>query len=148
MRKYFKWFMLGIFIISVIITLILFFNFIKDHDTVYTDNELNQNSPLSIIYGKKWRRTGVAHYEGGLLVSDNMDLEDFRFMVFTEDYVEYCDMYGEDCDKYHYEYNDGIIFIDSEDYLIIKGTYNIVFDEEIIELSIEKDNYKYIYYLS
>lgn len=141
MRKYFKWILLIILIISLIITSILFINFSKNK------NENNNNSTeISEILNKRWRRVGAALYENGKLVSENNELYDLRYMFFTKDYVAYCNPPSEDCDEYTYTYSDGLITINSEDYFVTKGTYNISFKETGITLSQTSGNIKVIYY--
>lgn len=142
MKKNLKWILLVVLIISLIITGILFINFNKDRNSNAIDD-----TEFSKILNKRWRRVGVSLYENGELISENFELSDLRYMFFTQDYVAYCNPPSEDCDEYTYIYEDGVITINSEDYFITKGTYDIVFEEESITLSQTLESVKIIHHL-
>ena len=143
MRKYIKWILLVILIISLIITSILFINFASNRE----DTLKNETSELDKFYGKKLRRIGVALYKNDELISENLELTDLRFMVFNKNNVTYCDMNGEKCDKYDYLYEKDVITINSEDYFITNGTYEIEFTDNRILLTQMVDDMKMVHYL-
>lgn len=66
-------------------------------------------------------------------------------MVFNKHNVRYCIDNDNNCESYKYSYDDGLIDMPI-DFLVIKGEYNITYNENTIELSILNDNYKFIYY--
>lgn len=137
MRKYIKWIFLIIFIIALIITIMLFVNFAKNRDNkdIDTDNKISQ------LFDKKWVRTGLSIYENNVLKGENLNLSDTRYIVFSNDFVSYCNNIDNECKDYYYEYNDEYetVFIDSEDYLVERGTYKITFYQNKFDLSLIYD---------
>lgn len=125
MIKYIKWFLLTILITGLIILGIKFVNYDK--------------FKMSSIYNMEWYKKGIAIYEGDELFSENHELTSIYYMTFTKDKVNYCNSLTNECDKYSYSYKKGIMTVDAEDYFIPKGTYNINYNDEGLELSI-KDN--------
>ena len=136
MIKYVKWFLLIILIICLIIIGIKFDNYENKDEFVISD-----------IYNFSWYKKGIAVYENGELISENKDIVSSNYyMVFTKEKVSYYNLTMEKFDEYSYSYNDGKITINSEDYFISKGTYNIAFNDDLLELSIKDNKTEYVYY--
>lgn len=129
MKKYIKWILLVIFIISLIVTVFLFYKFINRNTDI--------NNQITQLYDERYFRTGISHYKDGVLINENLHLSDDRYVVFTEKYIEYCniDQVQDGCKKYNYSYNNGTIYIEAEDYFISKGEYNISFSDDGFDLS-------------
>lgn len=157
MKKYIKWIFLIIFVIAVIITILLFVNFAKNTD-LGTNNDGNNanvsdndNTAISKIYNLRWIRTGMSVYENEELTYEYLNFASDRYMVFSEDYVQYCYTSTEVCEDYKYQYNrdDRTIFIDSEDYFVVNGTYEIVLHENSFDLIMPvNETGKVIYYFN
>lgn len=138
MRKCIKWILLFMFIISFIILIVLFFN--------YDDSKLKKD--ISIIYNKHWYRDGVSLYDNGKFISENFKLGDTRYLYFTKDFVKYCDNATGACEQFNYIYDEenGTIYLDSSDYFIVKGTYNIEYDENEMKLIEVTDGVEFTHY--
>lgn len=142
MLKYIKWICLIIGIIGLIILGINFINY---------NNETKQKEEkfkISDFYNTVWYKRGVALYENNKLFNKNLNLDDSRYMVFYENYVEYHNPTTEKIDKYNYIYNEQnqTITINSEDFFLPNGTYNIEFENEYLKISQSIDGNEYIYY--
>lgn len=138
--KNIKWILLGILIILIIITIYMYFDFIKVKTDVPVDID-NTN----YIYNKKWYKIGVRTYKGEELIDNNFDLKNNKYMLFDKENVNYCDDTNNMCEEYEYSYNDGVIYMPM-DFLVIKGNYNVSFNEDIMELSMISGDYMFIYY--
>lgn len=143
MKKNIKWILLIITILSLIITCIMFINFNKER----TNNNI-QNSELSKIYDKIWLRTGISVYENNNFIGENLTLIDTRYLLFKKDKVSYCNPETDICTEYSYTYNeeDNTIYFDSEDYFVVKGTYEIKINEDNFELTMIAGNETIIYH--
>ena len=136
MIKYIKWFFLMILIAGLIILGIKFINFDKD------------DFDISSIYDLNWYKRGIAIYENDELFSENYNLAGIYYMTFMKDKVNYCNSISLECDEYFYSYKNGKITIDAEDYFISKGTYNINYNDEELELSVEDGEITTVYYFT
>ena len=135
MIKYIKWFLLIILIIALIIIGIKIVDYDKD------------KFDISIIYNKDWYKRGVAVYENDELFSENQSLNGIYYMIFMEDNVSYCNSMTKECVVYSYEYKNGKVTINSDDDFIPKGTYDIKYEDDVLELSIKDKINTIVYYL-
>lgn len=142
MLKYIKWLFLITGIIGIITLSIIFLNSNKNN------TKIEKKFEISDIYNTTWYKTGVAYYENKVLFSENLNLYDPRYMVFYKDYVEYYNPLIEKTDKYTYYYNEQsqTITINSEDFFLPNGTYNIDFENEYLKISQSIDGNDYVYY--
>ena len=102
-RKYFKWILLAIFIVFLIITVFLFLDFLEKS----TAEEQKKNNFAQLL-GINFLRTGVSYYKDGNLIDENLELIDSRYITFSEEYVEFCKK-PQNCVP-----NDYIIFLSHE----------------------------------
>lgn len=142
MLKYIKWLCLIIGIIGLIILGINFINYNSE------TKPKEEKFKIIDIYNTAWYKRGVAYYENKELFNENLNLDDPRYMVFYENYVEYYNPMTEKTDKYDYTYNEQTqtITINSEDFFLPNGTYNIEFEDSYLKISQSIDGNDYIYY--
>lgn len=138
--KYIKWICLSIAILGIIILSIIFIN--------NNNKPQEQKFNISDIYNTAWYKKGVAFYENGILFNENLELEDIRYIVFYKNYAEYHNPKLSKKDTYTYTYNqeNQTITINSEDYLLEKGTYNIDFENNYLKIYQLIDEKEYVYY--
>lgn len=142
MLKYIKWICLIIGIIGLIILSINFIN--------YNNNSKQKEEKFGIsdIYNTAWYKRGVAFYENKELFNKNLNLDDPRYMIFYETYVEYHNPITNQKNEYTYTYNqqNQTITLNSENFFLSNGTYNIEFENEYLKISQSIDGNDYIYY--
>lgn len=140
--KYLKWICLIIGIIGIISLSIIFLK--NNSNEPKTENIFE----ISDIYNTAWYKRGVAYYENKELFNKNLNLDDPRYMIFYENYVEFYNPIKEQENKYTYSYNqeNQTITINSEDFFLPNGTYNIEFENEYLKISQSIDGNDYIYY--
>lgn len=147
MRKYFKWILLAIFIIFLIITVFLFLDFLEKS----TAEEQKKNNFAQLL-GINFLRTGVSYYKDGNLIDENLELIDSRYITFNEEYVEFCNPMNLDksniCEKFNYYYENDLIYFDSSDYFVVKGEYYLEYTENGFSLIYEKGKEKAVYHFS
>lgn len=144
MKKYIKWVFLVISIISLIITIILFVNFLEQNNNKKPSIKDN----LGIMYDKYLIRKGIKIYENGELLGEDFDFKINHYIRFSNDYVEYCNDGIIDCDKYNYVYDNGNVNIFSEIFYKLDGIYEITIENNILILTQTRDNSKIINYFT
>ena len=80
--------------------------------------------------------------------NENFNLDDPRYMVFYETHLEFYNPLTNKKNEYSYSYTkkNKTITINSEDFFLPKGTYNIEFENKYLKLSQSIDGNDYIYY--
>lgn len=144
MKKNIKWILLVITIIALIITIILFINFNNNR----SEKNSTIESKIMEIYDKRWLRTGISVYKNNELIGENSVLVDTRYLLFKEEKVSYCNPEEDKCTEYNYVYNekDNTIYFDSEDYFVVKGTYEITFYEDKFDLTMISEEETIVYH--
>lgn len=156
MIKYLKWILLIILLISLSIFGIRVINYINSDNnngeqTIVENNDITDGIDeflISDIYGFNWRKFGIAIYENNTLFSENNGLDGPYNMRFNEDKVTFCNNVTNECDEYSYSYSDGKITINSGDYFVSKGTYDIKLKDDILELRILDDDLTIVLYFN
>lgn len=145
--KYIKWICLIAGITGVIILSIKFINS-NNNSNKNNETKIEEKFNFTDTYNTAWYKKGVAYYENKVLFSENLNIADSRYMVFYEGYVEYYNPMTDEIHKYNYNYNkqNQTISIDSENFFLPKGTYNIEFENDYLKISQSIDNNDYIYY--
>ena len=138
MIKYIKWILLVILIFCLLIFGIKFLN--------YNNEEAKIN--ISDIYGTDWYKFGIAFYENKKLITENKKVTGLYRMSFDNEKVTYCNLENDKCNEYTYSYDGEKITINSEDYFIPNGTYNIKLEDGVLILSIKDGIYTIVYYLN
>lgn len=140
--KYIKWICLIISIIGFIILGIKFFN-------INNQKQIEKNEfDIKDTFNTAWYKRGIALYENKKLFNENFNLNDPRYMVFYETYVEFYNPITNQKNEYTYSYNqeNQTIIINSEDFFLQNGIYNIKFENEYLKISQSIDGNDYIYY--
>lgn len=109
-------------------------------------NYNKSNFNIRDIYNYTWFKRGLAIYDNDKLIDENQNLNGPVYMTFTEDKVTYCNLDTDKCDEYTYSYADGKITINSENYFMPQGIYNIDIKDDVLELSVEDGSVTIIYY--
>ena len=103
---------------------------------------------ISKIYKGSVKNLVATLYENKKLFNENFNLNDPRYMVFYETYVEFYNPITNQKNEYTYSYNqeNQTIIINSEDFFLQNGIYNIKFENEYLKISQSIDGNDYIYY--
>ena len=140
--KYLKWICLIIAIIGFIVLGIKFFELNNQKQIEKKEFDIKDT------FNTAWYKKGVAYYENKKLFNENFNLDDPRYMVFYETHLEFYNPLTNKKNEYSYSYTkkNKTITINSEDFFLPKGTYNIEFENKYLKLSQSIDGNDYIYY--
>lgn len=139
--KKIKWLLFSICVICLIITIILFIKFINGSETLHVDEEIVN------IYGVKLYRGLYKVYEDDELILNVTSIENASYIVLDEKVIKYCSS-EEICDSSNYTYDNEkkIMNIENDIYIMGKGLYDMVIEDDLVKLSTEMGNRKTIYY--
>lgn len=142
--KYIKWIFLTLLILGIIITAILFCNFVNNRSKITETN----NDKIKELYDINLYRRKHVIYEDNKLLLDFTVIENGGYIVFDEKHVTYCRIENI-CDSSNYTYNseNNELYIERDNIFLRDGTYNIEIKEDTVELSIKNSNRKTVYYL-
>lgn len=130
---------LVLIIIVVIILIGLGFVLLKNNDYNKYD--------LSDLYNLAWHKSGVALYEDGVLINENLDIfRTGRYIVFYEGYMEYVKPEEDSIERYNYTYDENGFAVEGPDYLLPEGTYQLEFVDEYIKFTRNIDKQTVSYY--
>lgn len=135
--KNIKWILLVILIISIVITGIIFVNFIK------TNNNLNKNI-LNSLYNKYLYFTSLTVADDDEQYFRN-DSYEGKYIVITKDKIEYCDIKEEHCKVDNYIYQNNMISITTSNTLG-EGNYEIELTGDELKLSRTENGKTISYY--
>jgi len=140
-----KWILLTILLISIIITVILFVNFVKEKNNNLNDDYINNitDDILKNIYDKKWHIISLTIADGNDEYFRN-DSYDDKYIVISKENIEYCDNNEKKCKIDNYTYQNNVISITTSNSLG-EGNYEIELAEDKLKLS-RKENGKTISY--
>lgn len=136
MKKYIKWFLLSILIIAILITIILFRNFVDENNNnnLNNDNVIdNEKSILDSFYDKRL-------YFINMVISDSsgeilrIDYNDGKYIIINNQTIEYCYSSEEECKVDNYVYGNDNISISTYNTLG-PGNYKIEVLDEMLKLS-------------
>lgn len=135
--KNIKWILLIILIISIVITGIIFVNFIK------TNNNVNKNI-LNSLYNKYLYFTSLTVADGDEQYFRN-DSYEGKYIVITKDKIEYCDIKEVHCKVDNYTYQNNMISITTSNTLG-EGNYEIELTDDELKLSRTENGKTISYY--
>lgn len=138
--KYIKWILLVILIFFIIITIYMYIDFRKPKGNILVDVDT-----IDYIYEKRWYKIGLRVYENNELIDEKFGLKNNKYMMFDKENIKYCDDTDNECEEHKYSYNDGIIYMPIN-FFVMKGNYNVTFNENVMELSMVNGEYMFIYY--
>lgn len=116
-------------------TIVLFIDYSNKYHVSIDDYEITD---------KSWYKIGYDFYENDVLLVDDDNGINGYYMIFDDNYVLYC-VSGGTCDEDKYDYSNGKLTLFS-DFLITKGKYDVVIENDILILSQTSDNTKIIHY--
>lgn len=136
--------MLVILIVCIIITMVKFINYSNDK-FIISDNDKFE---ISDIYNYKWYKSKIEIYENDVLKHESFNSLEPIYMNFVDNIVTYCNFDTKECNEYTYSYGNGKITINSGDYFLGNGSYDLKFKDSVLELSILQNKTKLIYYFN
>lgn len=140
MKKNLKWIFLAILIIFIVITVVLFINFIRSNNS--SDND--KDNILNEIYDKNWFLLETT-------ISNDLDIlyknesNGNIYVVIKKLVIEYCDSENNECREETYTYNNEMISIEGNDTLG-KGDYVVDITEDNLKLSRKVNGRTITYY--
>lgn len=138
-----KWILLSLLVISIIITVILFINFISDKG----HQQLTPINKIKELYNIHLYRKSYNIYENDELILDFQVIENGGYIVFDEKQVTYCDSENIcNSSKYTYDSENDTIYVETYNKLLNRGTYNINIKEDVVKLTVEQGKRKTVYY--
>jgi len=133
--KNFKWILLIILSVSILITIMLFINFMskKQNDNISSDNNNIVNNVLNDIYDKKWHimNLTVTYENEELFRNDSYNNE---YIIIDKETLKYCNLTNKECSKDEYIYNNNKISI-STDNTLGTGDYEVIYLDDTLKLS-------------
>lgn len=140
-----KWILLAMLIVVLIITGVLFIKFVNNREII----SVNKENELTKVYQKKMYKNLYELYENNKLILDILSIEDSGYIIFEEQKLNYCN-YENVCNSSNYVYNSEKkqLYIESNINFLNQGTYDILIEDNAVELSIEKNNKKIVYLFS
>lgn len=137
--KVVKWILLGISIIFITILITIYFKGYYKNDNDYN------NAELSSIFSKSWYGAGYSMYDlNDNLTGENNSYEK-NYMVFSLYNIQYCSYNLNKCESYEYKYANGKIYMPA-DYFVVAGEYEIVFNENKLDLIEYSDRGKMVHH--
>lgn len=135
MKKYIKWILLSILITSIVITIILFINFIKEKNNSSNNQNIvnNEKTILEKFYNRN------LYFLDMTISEKNQEIfrtgyTDGRYIIINSKTIEYCYSPDEDCKIDNYTYNNDTINISTSNSLG-PGDYKIDVIDEKLKLS-------------
>ena len=144
--KRIKWILLIILIISIIVTTILFINFVRDKKTS-SNNIQKENTntiDLNSINNKSWYIKLLTIDKDGEILFRNDSYENI-YIVITEENLKYCYSAEEECKIDNYIFNNNRIYIIAND-TIGSGEYKIEFENQHLKFSRKEKDKTITYY--
>ena len=146
MFKYIKWIGLLIILFLILVLGMKFVNYINlDNVADFSENNMNEFNIID-IYNIPLYKTGIAYYQGDKLISKNFEIVDNCNITFYENYFEFIDPYSDVKDKFIYTYENGVINVNSDNYFLVKGMYDVSYENSKIKLSQTEDGNTFVYY--
>ena len=135
MKKYIKWILLSILIISILITVILFINFAKENNNNLGTNhaENNEKDILENFYNKNLYFLNMTIYENNEEIFRS-NYNDGKYIVINNQTIKYCYSSNSECKVDNYTYDNNKISIKTYNTLG-PGDYKVEVLDEMLKLS-------------